>query len=164
MTGCDRCLDKLIYYQSGSPWLGCKKGVIIIQWLYKEKHLFVGGKWAHFLNGTTHPKWGAGSQLEQGRAAFGEIKFQHEIPEQRAHRHSRRKLWYFYLSHRTWSVSTFPASDLMWLGPRVGFPCSWGADGARLCNVGCGDSEPMPRPAAPYDTQRREPSEINTKI
>lgn len=35
----------------------------------------------------------------------------------------------------------------------MGFPCSWGADGARLCNVGCGDGQPMSRPAAPRGTE-----------
>lgn len=90
------------------------------------------------------------------RAAFGKVKFQQEIPKQRAHMHSRRKLWYFYLSRSsegTRSVSTFPASDLMWLEPRVGFPCSWGADGARLCNLRCEDKDPMPWLAAPRGTE-----------
>lgn len=35
----------------------------------------------------------------------------------------------------------------------MGFPCSWGTDGARLCNVGCGDRDAMPQPAAPHGTE-----------
>lgn len=92
------------------------------------------------------PKWGEAHSLKAGQGSIWEG----EIPARNSHMHSRRKLWYFYPSRSsegTWSVSTLPAPDLMWLEARVGFPCSWGADGARLCNVGCGDN------AAPHGTE-----------
>lgn len=91
-------------------------------------------------------KWGACS-VTAGHGSLWEGKLS-ERNSRSAIPHAQQKLQCFYLNHSTegtWSVSTFPASDLMWPKPHVGFPCGWEQMCARLCRVGSGIVVPCPR-------------------
>lgn len=157
MTGCDCCLDKLIYYQSGSPWLGCKKGVIIIQWLYNEKHLFVDGKWAHFLSDTL--VYLSLSGVQANRAGQGSV-WEGKIPAQNSWAvspHAQQKEAVVFLSQsQNMKCLHFSSSRFNVTGTTCGISLQLGSRWCQVMQRGMwGQRANAPTCCSPWHWERR---------